>query len=155
LFAMLKYGERIDADDVPSRVRAMAAARCGNDDVSLFFPEPKASTGGTMRSFTKRAPNAARKWPGTVQGKERTYRKKIENVMNGDDQAAKDWLSYMTLAWLQPALIAIKIRTGNAVMFRDVLKMTARRLAREAGEEEEQYAIDVILPAIDIAIPVK
>ena len=145
---MLRYGERINDADVPSRLR-----KCADGYANVFFLEPLVTEEGTQRHAVRVRPNSVSNWPKYVEGGEQTLRRKIKRVMEGSDQVAKTWLATMTAAWLYPLMIAQKFKIGDALMFRDALKVGAVRMAANAGEE--RYAKEVILPAIDIAIPVK
>jgi hypothetical protein len=154
LLSMLKYGLRIEPDDVPAPVRQKAAAKCNAGSTTVFFSEPAGTLEGTIYNKAKRAPNSkASKHLKTVEGKERTYRKIIHDVESGDDDDEKKWLFCMTRAWLHPALLAIVFQIKSVGSFKEALKMSARQLAREVNEED--HAIEKILPAIDLAIPVE
>jgi hypothetical protein len=149
-YAMLRYGKRINDADVPPLLR-----KCADGHVNIFFPEPSVTLEGTPRNVTRAKPNSVNKWPEYVEGGEQTLRRKIKRVKEGDDQAAKDWLAKMTLAWLYPLLVAQRFKIGDARMWREALKSGARSMAMAANDGEENYANAVILPAIDIAIPIE
>jgi hypothetical protein len=140
---MLKFGQRLCGARAGISLAAPGYA-------NVVFFEPEVTREGTL---AKGAPNSAGKWPKYVEGGEQTLRRKIKRVNRGDDQVAKDWLSNMTLAWLYPLLIAQRFSIRDRGMFREALKLAARRQSREA--DEEVYAIEQILPAIDLALPVQ
>jgi hypothetical protein len=90
-------------------------------------------------SDTKVKPNTwLRGWPGTTRGAEKALFKKAAKVRNGEDEAAKVWLSHMTRAFEFPymaARVLDVVRPELATIAIDSLKLEAKQRAAMAGEE--------------------
>jgi hypothetical protein len=152
LITAIAYGNRVARADVPSRVRARVAKKCHDDEVTLFFRAKADSlkavkTDGLKTDGPTKASRLA-----TLQNLQRTARKKLKDVDDGNDVDDKHWLDNMTnaisLAMRAPAIFRAA-EPGNVRLVQVILKGQALCLALDS--REEIYAIQHIFPAIDAA----